>query len=171
MAGPVCVVIGPKELTSGDLTRLDSYIHEIAFNLKRGDREWHFWVRSDKLISRGPSDECGLFIVEARFPQEWDDSKELADRLPFKPKQGITLIAMASPLNNHKVLASMAIAVANMFAGLIALDGCLPEGSSSVGIRIAVDYNVDEIRTAQYEVVDTECLRAWLSNPNFRLPK
>jgi hypothetical protein len=95
---------------------------------------------------------------------------ELASALGYESISSVGLAAMCSGAEDHRILAEMALWLAERLSGYVDMNGKLPFPSNLPGKIFALPYDTIN-RQAQYQVIDAIALRFWLSCPDFRMVK
>jgi hypothetical protein len=180
--GPTLMVYIPGALTGAAVNAINEILAVTAVNVLRPhDNAWDFLPHTDP-----DACACSLqavpFGTEAVGPGEFtDDDPELRaeaqKRLPFVPRTTLQLDnCCRSDLDGHRVLAGLAVSLAEYFGGLIDVDSA-QEMIDAVG-HTAAKPNVD-CYTLEHVIHDgrigfTYCvapklMTGWIGNPAFRL--
>jgi Family of unknown function (DUF6368) len=198
--GPTLMVLIPNIVSATDASAIDDLlrrtVHMTTYSGERGQDQRSFagvrWEFIPNIDKRG--EPCGClctltvvpFGTEAGCPQlDTAFIDEARAKLPFLPKMTLQLDNFCrSDGPGHRVLARVATDLAELFGGLIDVDGAdyvLPAvhalGGNKPGQIIgryasqyyALQYDIDETRTGTTYCIDAKLMRAWSDHPAFWL--
>jgi hypothetical protein len=183
--GPTLMVFIPG---AADAAAIEALLRRTVYLTRRlggnGDR-WEFVPSVDE---RGEPTGCLCTLAIVPFGTEAGGShvdtaliEEARAKLPFLPKMTLQLDNFCrSDGPGHRVLARVAADLAELFGGLIDVDGAdyvLPAVQAMAGGKsshipaqhYALTYVIDETRTGKTYCIDANLMRAWSEHPAFWL--
>jgi hypothetical protein len=194
--GPTLMVFIPNMVSATDVLAIDDLLRRTVYlTQQRRDpsqvqrsftgARWEFIPNVD---AQGEPSGCLCTLAIVPFGTEAGAShvdtamlEEARIKLPFLPKMALQLDNFCrSDGAGHRVLARVAADLAELFGGLIDVDGAdyvLPAvramGGSAPGQNpvqcYALKYDIDDKRTGTTYCVDANLMRAWSAHPAFWL--
>jgi Family of unknown function (DUF6368) len=183
--GPTLMVFIPAAVDSCDTTAIDGLLRRTVYDTQRRDERWEFIPNVDQ---HGDPSGCLCSLAVVPFGMEAGGShldtaliQEAQSKLPFLPKTTLQLDNFCrSDGAGHRVLAKVAADLAELFGGLIDVDGAdfvLPAVQALRGKApglepsqyYALSYDIDATRTGTTYCIDASLMRAWSEHPAFWL--
>lgn len=161
MAGPTCSVLSPAMSRPG--SSADALVGLVA-SVRDGDS---FWVHDTRPIG-GTYTGAGRPFLLFREPRGEGELRALEKAIGWMPAQEIGLAAMTNTKDDHRILAELAIWLAERDSGLVDFGGDLPPVSQVVEQPSS---EVGQPSFAVAHIADPRSLRAWLLSSEFRMVK
>jgi hypothetical protein len=185
MAGPVCQLLLSEPLRDTDLGSIDQLIDDTGELYKKdGVSEWHFWIKTGKIIKRKMNEKGCLFSVyawnglTAEYGASYDipsaELQQIQAGTGFIPRSQIALNAGCNGDIDHRLMARLASHFLELFGGFIDFGGRLQLQETvdhMPGKLFPVTYEIDKNRNGIYHIADLEFLDSWINHPNFRMIK
>jgi len=166
MAGPGCTILHPL---STDVDRIVGELVRLVAGPgpPYGDE---FSVKDTRSIGGSYQGEGRPFILftEPRDPEEIAEVERI---LGWASTGDIGLAAMCNRPQDHRILAEMALWLAERLAGCVDLGGEISYPPHLPGRAISIPYITANGVEAHYTLLDPPALRAWLSSPEFHMIK
>jgi hypothetical protein len=136
----------------------------LVAGVREGDS---FWVNDTRPIGGAYAGEGRPFLLfwEAREERELQAIEKATG---WMPAQEIGLAAMVNTEQDHRILAELAIWLAERHSGVVDLGGEVPLVSQAVHESLS---SSGEDLTAVAHIARPDALRAWLGSPDFRMVK
>jgi Family of unknown function (DUF6368) len=183
--GPTLMVFIPNAVGTSEASAIDSLLRRKVFNTQRRGERWEFVPNVDK---HGDPSGCLCTLAVVPFGMEAGGThvdtaliQEAQSKLPFLPKTTLQLDNFCrSDGDGHRVLARVAADLAELFGGLIDVDGAdyvLPAVQALRGKSpdlepseyYALSYDIDATRTGTTYCINASLMRAWSEHPAFWL--
>ncbi len=174
MAGPCTGVLLPSQLTEDQRGFVSNLIDEISDEVEGDD----FRVATTHPLGGTYCGKGRPFAIEWTDPAPGvpnaeylpDETRLIQREFWFEPRQSVSLIAMCSGDEDHRILGELVCAVAERFGGVIDFDGMLSIDESEHAGLTAIPYDC-ETHTAYCHYGTAEFMRYWLSHDRFRMIK
>ena len=164
MAGPTCSILHSVSLAVTGL--VNELIGLVAVH-RDGDS---FDVKDTRPISGSYRGEGRPFLLFKELIDE-EESGEIERVLEWTSVNQIGFAAMCNRAEDHRILAEMALWLAERLSGYVDLGGELPFPPMLPGKIFSVSYVTASGLQGQYMIIDVTALRAWMSCPEFRMVK
>lgn len=180
------MVFTPRAIDAAEAAAIDDLLRRTVHLTQRrgetGDR-WEFVPNVDQ---HGDPSGCLCTLSVVPFGMEAGGShvdtaliEEARAKLPFLPQTTLQLDNFCRKDEpGHRVLAMVAADLADLFGGLIDVDGAdyvlpivgaLAGGKGGANRYYALSYNIDERRTGTTYCIAPTLMRAWSEHPAFWL--
>ena len=186
MAGGTTTIL-LKKFTEKDLVLLENFIKK---NCKINEKGVHFWdihTANKKIKPHGSNGDLRPFVITF-FEKKSDidddlDNQTLIKNLGYSNTCAIDVSAMCSDAIDQRLLAELTLQFAEMFNGLIYLNGLLtPPNSSNYedalifaksikGETYFATYTLENGKKWANQIVNPTYLKNWLAHENFRMIK
>ena len=178
-----------KNFTEKDHVLLEKYLKEHSVINTQRPNFWDIHTANKKVKPHGKNVGLRPFIIEfhAKKPEFDDapDNQTLIKNLGFSNTCGIDIAAMCNDKIDHILQAELSLKFAEMFGGLIYLNGLItPNNASKMtfeevknfaksieGTTNFAEYTLDSGDKWANQIVDTEYLKNWLKHADFRMIK
>jgi hypothetical protein len=184
-----------KSFSTANLVRLESFIGDRS---ELQESRQHYWdiqafvrpptvrkkSRKTPLLNDKRPFIIRFFECKAEFDED-PDNQTLIKKLGFSNTRSIDVAAMCSEPVDRRLQAEMTAELAEMFDGLIYLNGLLSPDSvlkctfaeskefagSIKGTVYFAEYTLENGERWANQIVDAVYLRNWMQHPDFRMPK
>lgn len=161
MAGPTCSVLCP---TAQRACLSVDELMELVAAVREGDS---FWVQDTRQIGGSYTGEGRPFLLFWE-PREGGELRSLETKIGWVPEDEIGPAAMCNDPQDHRILAEIAIWLAERQSGIVDLGGELPFLSQTV-------HDVSSVNAlcpaAIAHLATPSALRTWLGSAEFKMGK